>query len=208
MTKMSDLTGKKFGRYTVKQFIGLVGNKPHNHWECICDCGNIRQVSGGNLKSGLSKSCGCLQKEKASIANTKHGSSQKKSKEYTAWTGMRKRCNAQYCEDYKDYGARGITVCERWDSFANFHADMGDCPTGYSLDRIDVNKGYSPENCRWADAKTQARNKTNTRWITYNGITKALCEWAELSGTKRTMIDKRINRGWSIGEAIYGRGAV
>jgi hypothetical protein len=208
MTKMIDLTNKKFGRYTVKRFIGLIGSNPHNHWECICDCGNIRQVSGANLRNGLAKSCGCLQKENASIANTKHGFSQKKSKEYLAWQNMRKRCNCKTSDDYKNYGQRGITVCERWDSFANFYADMGDCPTGYSLDRIDVNKGYSPENCRWADAKTQARNKTNTRWITYNGITKALCEWAELSGTKRTMIDKRINRGWSIGEAIYGRGAV
>ena len=207
MPKMIDLTNKRFGNLTVKSFVGIVGNNPHNYWLCVCDCGQEKSIAGSNLRNGLIMSCGCLQKQQASEANKKHGESQK-SKEYATWLGMRKRCNCVTSEDYPDYGGRGITVCERWDVFANFLEDMGRCPTGYSLDRIDVNKGYSPDNCRWADAKTQARNKTNTRWITYNGITKALCEWAELSGTKRTMIDKRIRRGWSIGEAIYGRGAV
>ena len=207
MAKMIDLTNKRFGSLTVKSFVGIVGNNPHNHWKCICDCGNETISNGGNLRNGVSTSCGCKRRLRASEVNTKHGESQK-TKEYTTWTGMRKRCNCVTSVDYIDYGGRGIKVCDRWNDFANFLEDMGRCPNGCSLDRIDVNKGYSPDNCRWADVKTQARNKTNTRWITYNGITKALCEWAELSGTKRTMIDKRIRRGWSIGEAIYGRGAV
>lgn len=206
MTKMIDLSNKRFGKLTVKSFVGIVGKSPHNHWLCVCDCGVERYFSGSNLRSGQSMSCGCLQKQRASIANKTHGESQK-TKEYNIWSSMRKRCNCPTSSDYADYGGRGITVCERWNVFSNFVRDMGRCPDGYSLDRIDVNKGYEPNNCRWADAKTQARNKTTTRWITYNGITKALCEWAELSGTKRTMIDKRIRRGWPVGEAIYGRSA-
>jgi hypothetical protein len=207
MTKMIDLTDKRFGSLTVKSFVGIVGKTSSHKWVCICDCGNETLSHGGNLRGGLSTSCGCKRKLRASEANKTHGESQK-TKEYGIWAGMRKRCNSVTSVDYPDYGGRGIKVCERWDVFANFLEDMDRCPNGYSLDRIDVNKGYSPDNCRWADSKTQARNKTNTRWITYNGITKALCEWAELSGTNRTMIDKRIRRGWSIGEAIYGRGAV
>jgi hypothetical protein len=206
MPKMLDLSNQRFGRLTVKSFIGAINKSGHYYWICKCDCGSVKEISTANLRSNVIKSCGCYQKEMASIANKTHGQSQRKTKEYYSWTGMRKRCNQKNCEDYKDYGGRGITVCERWDSFENFLADMGKAPEGHSLDRIDVNKGYSPENCKWSDSKTQARNKTNTRWITYNGVTKALAEWAELSGSKRTMIDKRIRRGWSVGEAIFGKG--
>jgi hypothetical protein len=207
MTKMIDLTNKRFGRLLAKSFVGIVGKNPHNQWYCVCDCGNNIVVSGANLRSNITNSCGCLQKEKTSKANTKHGYSQK-SKEYSTWANMRKRCNNPNSEDYIDYGARGIKVCERWDSFSNFLKDMGFAPKGYSLDRIDVNKGYSPENCRWADAKTQARNKTNNRLITVDGIIKTLAEWAELSGTDRRNIHKRIVRGWSAKQAIFGKNMI
>lgn len=204
MTKMIDISNKRFGRLTVISFVGIVGKNPHNQWKCVCDCGNEIVVSGANLRSNVAKSCGCLQKEKASEANTKHGQS-KKTKEYSAWIGMRKRCNTKSSEDYPDYGGRGIKVCERWDLFSNFVEDMGIAPKDFSLDRIDVNKGYSPDNCRWADAKTQARNKTNNRLISLNGIIKTLAEWAELSGTDRRNIHKRIKRGWAVEQAIYGK---
>lgn len=204
MTKMIDISNKRFGRLTVISFVGIVGKNPHNQWKCVCDCGNEIVVSGANLRSNVAKSCGCLQKEKASEANTKHGQS-KKTKEYSAWIGMRKRCNTKSSEDYPDYGGRGIKVCERWDLFSNFVEDMEIAPKGFSLDRIDVNKGYSPDNCRWADAKTQARNKTNNRLISLNGIIKTLAEWAELSGTDRRNIHKRIKRGWAVEQAIYGK---
>lgn len=205
MTKMIDITDKRFVKLTVKSFVGIVGNNPHNKWLCQCDCGNEIIVSGANLRSGVTKSCNCLQKESASIANKKHGASIVETKEYRAWLGLRKRCNNKNSFDYPQYGGRGITVCERWDSFENFLSDMGRAPEGCSIDRIDVNKGYSPENCRWADAITQARNKTNNRFLSANGMIKTLAEWAELSGTSRNNIHKRIVRGWSTEQAIFGK---
>ena len=205
MSKMIDLKNKRFGKLFVKSFVGIVGNNPHNKWLCLCDCGKEVMVSGANLRSGVTKSCNCLQKETVSIVNKKHGASIVETKEYRAWMGLRKRCNNPNSLDYSQYGGRGITVCERWDSFENFLSDMGVAPNGHSIDRIDVNKGYSPENCRWADAKTQARNKTNSRFLSVNGMIKTLAEWAEISNTSRSNIHKRIVRGWSTEQAIFGK---
>ncbi len=208
MTKMIDIHNERFGRLTVNSFVGIIGKNPHNQWNCICDCGKEVIVAGSNLRSGITSSCGCLQAENTSNANKKHGLSQLKSKEYNTWQSMRRRCNCVTSDDYPDYGGRGIKVCERWDNFSNFLDDMGKAPSKYSLDRIDVNKGYSPDNCRWADSKTQARNKTNNRWLSVNGIKKTLAEWAEVSGTDRRNIHKRIARGWTIDQAIFGRNYV
>jgi hypothetical protein len=127
--------------------------------------------------------------------------------EYRSWAAMRGRCNNPSNQDYASYGGRGISVCDRWNDFSNFLADLGPCPDGFSLDRIDVNGDYLPGNCRWANAKTQARNKRTTRWIVINGQTKSLAEWSEISGTDYRAIQKRIRRGWSQSDAVFGRAA-
>lgn len=204
MTKKIDLTNKRFGKLIANTDIGYIGNNPHRVWSCVCDCGNLVNVAGSNLRSGITSSCGCLQREKTSNANKKHGQAAK-TKEYNVWCAMRGRCNNANSEDFALYGGRGIKVCSRWDKFEVFILDMGECPSGHSIDRIDVNKDYSPENCRWADTKTQARNKRNNRFIRVDFFVKTLAEWAELSGVNRNNIDKRIRRGWSPFEAIWGK---
>jgi len=136
--------------------------------------------------------------------NTIHGLS--KTNAYKSWNNARLRCYNPNNKDYKHYGQKGLGMEIEWkEDFAKFYADMGECPNGFTLERIDVNKGYSPENCRWADAITQARNKTNNRFLSANGMIKTLAEWAELSGTSRNNIHKRIVRGWSTEQAIFGK---
>lgn len=115
---------------------------------------------------------------------------------------MHRRCRIASKENYKNYGGRGISVCERWNVFENFVSDMGEPPIGMSLDRIDNDKGYAPDNCRWADRKTQNRNRRLSRVITVGGVTMKLCEWADVSGLTAQMIYQRIKRGWSPEKAI------
>lgn len=123
------------------------------------------------------------------------------SRTFMSWTKMWYRVNNPNHKYYTSYGGRGITVCERWNVFENFLSDMGERPTGKSLDRIDNTKGYSPDNCRWATPKEQCRNRKSTRFITVNGQTKSAAEWSELSGVKYDTILSRLNRGW-VGERV------
>ena len=155
-----EMRGKSFGRLTV---LSRAKSKPNGDavWVCKCSCGKELSVLGRGLRSGASLSCGCLRIENAIKVSTKHGhaSSGKNTREYKSWAAMRVRCGNPSHRNFKDYGGRGIKVCERWaDSFENFLADMGQRPPRHSLDRINVNGGYEPDNCRWADAKTQANN--------------------------------------------------
>lgn len=158
MPKFNPSIGQRFGRLVV---LGLSDYKRYRIL-CKCDCGNIVPIYKYNLRDGISKSCGCLRNEIV----TKHGhNTDKKGKSptYSSWDGIIQRCNNPNCKAYKHYGGRGITVCERWNKFENFLADMGENPSkGYSIDRIDVNGNYEPSNCRWATAKEQSRNKRAT----------------------------------------------
>lgn len=120
---------------------------------------------------------------------------------YTAWSSMKQRCRRPY---EKNYAGRGISVCERWQSFENFLADMGERPEGMSLDRYPNNDGdYSPDNCRWATPEQQARNKRNTRWLTCNGVTRSVADWADLVGVPSRRILNRLKYGWSVKDALH-----
>ena len=186
--------GQKFNRLTAIKFVEMRG-KSRQYWLFKCDCGNKKIISVGNVKSGQIKSCGCLRK--------KHGMT--KTRTYISWQGMKGRCFNKNREKYKDYGARGITVCDRWlgkNGFENFYTDMGERPEGKTLDRIDNNGNYCPENCRWSSPKEQANNQRSNILITYKGKTKNMKQWSEELGIKYDIIGMRIRKGWDIKKAL------
>lgn len=202
-----DLVGQSFGRLTVIER-GPDDRKFRTYWRCRCICGNEVTVQAYCLttsKNGT-KSCGCLQKERASQAKFKHGSAKKgvqRVPEYKAWMGMKQRCSAVNNDDYPRYGGRGIKVCERWlHSYESFIADMGPRPSGCSLDRINNDGDYEPTNCRWATAIQQASNKSSCVFLTARGQTKSLAKWAEDIGIQYHTLKSRILAGWSIDRAL------
>lgn len=186
-----DLTGQRFGRLTAisrsdKDYITPSTGKHHSLWICQCDCGNITTVSIGQLRSGGTKSCGCLQRQRSAEAHTKHGF--RFERLHGVWSNMKNRCNNKNCIEYPTYGGRGITVCAEWNEYPAFRAWA--LEHGYdetlprceqTLDRIDVNKGYSPDNCRWANMSEQANNKTDTVYFDYNGRKCTISEISELT---------------------------
>lgn len=194
-----NLTGLNFGRLQVVGYLGRIG--ANNTWDCVCVCGEKRAVSGGNLKIGHTQSCGCLHKERTSKVSTTHG--QSRLSEYRIWCHMKRRCFDVNSESYKRYGARGITVCEKWAaSFEEFFFDMGQRPTEkHSIDRIDNDGNYEPGNCRWATSKEQANNTRANVLITINGITKPLSIWADENGLDRSVIVSRVANG-DVGEYL------
>lgn len=163
--KFKDLTGKRFGRLLVTEYAGKrvqPSGQTKSLWKCLCDCGNSKVILASTLQSGSGKSCGCLSSELKSERKKTHG--MRNTDVYKTWCSMRERCFNPKNRAYKTHGAKGITVCDRWNpkaggSFENFYADMGDRPEGTSIDRIDVHGHYEPGNCRWADIYVQAYNK-------------------------------------------------
>lgn len=190
-----NLTDRDFERWTV---LGYAGNK---YWWCKCACNTVRRVYGPSLTRGLSESCGCLLSEITAARNRTHGRSN--SREWRAWSSMKKRCYKPTATHYDRYGGRGIRVCDRWlNSFEHFLADMGFCPVGHAIERIDNDGAYCKENCVWATMTAQCRNRSSNRKITWRGETRLLVEWAAITGIQRLTIHARLKRGWTVDEAL------
>lgn len=193
------LIGQTFKRWYVVGF----HHRNHAHHpmlQCLCVCGAVRIVSMYSLLKGDSGSCGCLRRDVSRIVNTKHGCTGRKrpvDTEYKSWSQMKDRVFNPRCKAFKDYGGRGIKVCDRWrDSFAAFLADMGRKPSrNHTLDRIDNNGDYSPDNCRWATWFEQAGNTRRAFRITHNGKTLSASGWARESGLSLDTILRRIHQG-------------
>lgn len=199
-----DLTGKRFGRLTV---LGRADKPGHMvYWNCVCDCGKSHIAAGAYLKDGRIKSCGCLHNEKSAIRAkkqfTKHAESG--SRLHRIWKSMRTRCNNKNAKSYGDYGARGIVICPEWDDYATFRdwAMANGYEDGLTIDRIDVNGDYCPENCRWVTWIMQSNNKRTTAYLTINGITHSIAEWSRLSGVKYETLRTRIKSRWREGDLL------
>ena len=204
-TRIENLAGQKFGRWTVLNCARRATKREQSKWNCRCDCGTERTVNSYCLRRGRSLSCGCYSVEVTNARSTKHGAGRRgaETPEFIAWMAAKGRCLNPGNRAYAHYGGRGITICARWrEDFAAFLADMGPRPRGASLDRIDSNGNYEPSNCRWATSKEQGRNRRDCRTITAFGETLCMEEWAERSGVSRTTISVRLDMGWSPDRAV------
>jgi hypothetical protein len=176
---------------------------------CACDCGKCVIVHLSNLTQAKTRSCGCLNAEKRRTSGIKHGhvANGKWSLTYKSWAAMTQRCQYAQSNRYYRYGGRGIEICERWigrDGFANFLADMGERPSKHhTIDRIDNDGNYCPENCRWATREEQMRNRSNARILTHQGISQTVAAWSSQTGMDRHTIVSRIDvLGWSVDKAL------
>lgn len=203
-----NLIGKKFGRLVVVGKADDYKNEKYSKscWICKCICGKETIVRGNSLISGKTKSCGCLKSEANSIVHRKHGMSETRLNNILY--GMKQRCYNRNSQRYSDYGGRGITVCPEWlgehglENFAKWALENG-YADNLSIDRIDNDKGYSPDNCKWSTSKEQANNKRDTKKYKYNGEFHTLSEWADIIGLNYHMLKARVrNYGYTIKEAI------
>lgn len=203
MSKLNDLTGQKFGRLTVVERVENAKNR-NARWKCVCDCGNEVIVTGSNLCRGNTKSCGCYQKEMTVKTKTTHGGHE--TRLYRIWADIKKRCYNENQAYYNDYGGRGISMCESWrgsfESFRDWSLENG-YSDDLSIDRINFNGNYEPSNCRWATVKEQANNRRSNRFLTYNGKTQTMAQWADELGLEYKEIAARLNYlGWTVEEAL------
>lgn len=197
---MNNIIGDKYGRLTIVREDGKRGK--FRMWLCECECGGQKRTTIYDLKSGKTKSCGCLSREVLIKRNTRHGLSD--TRIYDIWLGMMKRCYNPKTEFYYIYGGRGITVCERWKTFINFYNDtISTYEDGLSIDRFpNPNGNYEPNNFRWATQEEQANNKTTSVFLTYNGKTLTISQWAKEVGISQGLIGSRLIRGWDVERAL------
>lgn len=205
-----DLTGQRYGRLTALYDTGRKTKAGNHYWMCECDCGKRVEVDTGCLRIGDTKSCGCYCKDRMSKLNLKHGG--RKDRLYLVWMDMRRRCNDPKDKNYFRYGGRGIKVDDAFKEYADFKAwayangyddkaKHGDC----TIDRIDVNGNYSPDNCRWVDLVVQANNRRNNAFITYNGKTMTRKQWEDELGFRHGLLANRIRLGWSVERMLTQR---
>lgn len=191
---VKDRTGIRYGRLTAKQYID------HGRWLCVCDCGKVVVVNGSHLTCGHTKSCGCI----------KHIHGETKTKLHSVWNEMLQRCENPSSPKYKDYGGRGIIVCEEWHEYTVFRdwairngynqaATYGMC----TIERVDVNGNYTPDNCCWASYKVQARNRRSNHFVTVDGITKTLTDWCHIAGIAPSLFRYRKRKGFDDRDALF-----
>ena len=201
MRKSIDITNNRYGRLVAVQ---RVANDKNNHelWLCKCDCGNESIVLKNSLTSNRTRSCGCYYKESRLNASKKHGMTH--SRLYAVWANMIRRCNNPKANDWKFYGAKGVTVCDEWKHFSGFYEWAK--KTGYkddlTIDRIDNNGNYCPDNCRWANWDIQMNNTTRNHYIEVNGVVKTAIQWCREKGISPSTFYYRINKGWTDVDAI------
>lgn len=197
---MKNIGGNKYGRLTVLSLSNKKGKRVN--WECECDCGKIVIVCSTSLISGNSKSCGCLRDENGALSRTKHGMYY--TPEYRAWINMVARTTNPKQTRADRYIGRGITICDSWrNSFKEFYKDMGKRPNyKTSIDRIDNNKGYYKDNCRWATQKEQMNNMSRNHMIEHNGKTISISMWSELLNINQKVISYKIKQGKTLAEII------
>lgn len=199
MSFIQSLIGQRFGRLVVID----KSDRTDGHtswWVCKCDCGNIKEVRASCLKKGSTKSCGCLRREMGVEHGRKmlthHG--MYGTRLYIIWRGIKSRCNNKNAENYKYYGAKGVKICDEWDkdfiSFVEWAMANG-YKDNLTIDRIDVNGNYEPSNCRWISNDEQQRNRRNNRFVTIDGITKCVSEWARELGVSRLKIVRCVSNG-------------
>ncbi len=193
---LSITAGDRFGRLVAVRPLRSTGK-----WLFECDCGTEKEVLASSVRTGHSRSCGCLNRDASRARHTTHGMAH--TKIHRIWRSMLGRCDNPNTKRYDRYGGRGIKVCERWRSFENFYADMGERPAGLTLDRIDNDGDYEPSNCRWATQKQQHANRDRSVIITFNGETMAAFEWDDRMGYRHgTVFQRVVQRGWEIKRAI------
>jgi len=202
-----DITGEKYNMWSVIECVGK--NKSGGYmYRCVCDCGNERIVEGRSVRVGTSKCCGCTRGI-GNQYNAKHNG--KKERLYSVWSSMRSRCLNENDTNYSRYGGRGLTICDEWNDYEVFrewainsgydaNAEYREC----TIDRIDNDKGYSPDNCRWVSQKTQDNNRSSNHFITNkDGVTKTISEWSEITGIRKDTLRRRIVvYGWDIDRAL------
>ena len=195
-----EVIGLRFGRLIVLRDVATPGARKRL-LECRCDCGEMAVVALSNMTTGHTKSCGCLNVEGTIRRSRTHGFSDTAT--HRVWMSMRDRCGNPKNKRFAGYGGRGIVVCERWQKFENFRADMGERPDGMTLDRFPNNDGnYEPGNCRWATWSEQAQNKRNNLMIEIDGQTKCLAGWSRILGVNAGVVQRRISRGWPRDKAL------
>lgn len=204
MSKIANHLHKKFGRLTVIEYLGvkLQARKTKAQWKAICECGNYWNGSGNSLQSGKAKSCGCLALE-LNVCIKSH-EEYHHSKEYNTWVKIKQRCYNIKSKDYSNYGGRGIKVSREWlGSFSTFLMDMGRSPTKtHTIDRINVNEGYSKENCRWATRLDQCNNQRKNILIEYNNETLTLSQLSEKLGIAYYNVRQSYKRGFTAKDMI------
>lgn len=204
MATIKDLCGIRFGKVVVVERAGST-SAGQATWKCQCDCGIEKAIRGADLRNGHTTSCGCYGQMIRSAAGVKarngHGMSRKPI--YAVWSAMKERCQNTHHRYYKDYGGRGIKVCERWEKFENFFADMGDVPTGLTLDRYPNNNGnYDPTNCRWSTWEQQQNNRRDTIKIKFDGETLSVAQWARRIGISAAGLRYRLSNDWPMAMAL------
>ena len=208
MGNVIDMSGQKIGLLTVVRLdydkqreVEQRTGRRRTFWFCLCDCGNTTSIDATQLRIRPNKSCGCINAKLTAQHNKTHGMSG--TKEHKTWKGIHERCRNKKLKCYGNYGGRGIKVCDRWDSFENFYADMGDAPTpSHSIERIDVNGNYEPSNCKWATPIEQANNKNQNKYIEHDGLRLTYSQWGRKIGLKPHTIRARIEAGYSPKDAL------